>query len=206
MPIYSRRSRAGPERSKRRCANGPGRPNCGASSRSSRRKSLGPTETSIARLALAILQARARRHLRHPNSVRSSTNLATRLGIVKKLVLPDVLARAAQALFDARYADVRATMTIETANSIEMPLRVHALVIRAAALFALYRILRSERQRAAGAGPGKCRHGSSSGHQFSPKYSGVLPTFHHVLSCSARERPVTCRSGPFHPSCFGVEP
>jgi hypothetical protein len=65
-------------------------------------------------------------------------DLATRLGIVKMLVLPDVLARAAQSLFDARYADVRATMTIETANSIEMPLRVHALVIRAAALFALY--------------------------------------------------------------------
>jgi hypothetical protein len=29
-------------------------------------------------------------------------------------------------------------MTIETANAIEVPLRVHALVIRAAALFALY--------------------------------------------------------------------
>ncbi|HWV94770.1 MAG TPA: hypothetical protein VNZ24_10645, partial [Vicinamibacterales bacterium] len=64
--------------------------------------------------------------------------LATRLGIVKTLVLPDVLARAAQAFFDARYADVLATMTIETANAIEVPLRVHALVIRAAALFALY--------------------------------------------------------------------
>ena len=65
-------------------------------------------------------------------------DLATRLGIVKSVVLPDVLARAAQALFDARYADVLTTMTIETANAIEMPLRVHALVIRAAALFALY--------------------------------------------------------------------
>ena len=65
-------------------------------------------------------------------------DLATRLGIVKTLVLPDVLARAAQAFFDARYADVLATMTIETANAIEVPLRVHALVIRAAALFALY--------------------------------------------------------------------
>ena len=57
---------------------------------------------------------------------------------MKTLVLPDVLARAAQAFFDARYADVLATMTIETANAIEVPLRVHALVIRAAALFALY--------------------------------------------------------------------
>jgi tetratricopeptide (TPR) repeat protein len=65
-------------------------------------------------------------------------DFAIRLGIVKRLVLPDVLARAAQALFDARYADVLATMTIETANAIEAPLRVHAFVIRAAALFALY--------------------------------------------------------------------
>jgi hypothetical protein len=65
-------------------------------------------------------------------------SLAAALRIGDIPVVPDSLKAAAQALFDGRYAQVLATLPIETADSLDKPLRIHAHVIRAAALFALY--------------------------------------------------------------------
>lgn len=65
-------------------------------------------------------------------------DLAARLGIARTLTVPDALKLAANALFEARYQDVLNALSREAAGSIDAQLRIHAHVIRAAALFALY--------------------------------------------------------------------
>jgi hypothetical protein len=65
-------------------------------------------------------------------------SLAARLGIATTLALPAALSNAAKALFENRYADVLDALSPDEAASVPMPLRVHAYVIRSAALFALY--------------------------------------------------------------------
>jgi hypothetical protein len=65
-------------------------------------------------------------------------SLAERLGIAEVPDLPDALRRAAQAFFEARYQDVLNALPQDAAGAIPMTLRIHAHVIRSAALFALF--------------------------------------------------------------------
>jgi hypothetical protein len=65
-------------------------------------------------------------------------SLAARLGIAAGPVLPEALLRAAQALFDGRYEDVFNALSSDAAASMPVMFRIHAHVIRSAALFAMY--------------------------------------------------------------------
>jgi dihydroxyacetone kinase DhaKLM complex PTS-EIIA-like component DhaM len=53
-------------------------------------------------------------------------------------VLPGSLKAAAQALFDGRYAEALKQLSADEAGGIETPFKVHAYVVRAAALYALF--------------------------------------------------------------------
>lgn len=67
-------------------------------------------------------------------------DLGKRLGINQPLVVPPTLLAAAQAQFQGRYAEVLTAMPVEGIDQVPIALRIHAHVIRAAALFAMYEV------------------------------------------------------------------
>ena len=67
-------------------------------------------------------------------------DLAKRLGINQPLVVPPALLAAAQAQFQGRYAEVLSAMPVEAIDQVPIALRIHAYLIRAAALFAMYEV------------------------------------------------------------------
>jgi hypothetical protein len=67
-------------------------------------------------------------------------DLARRLGINQPLVVPPALLAAAQAQFQGRYAEVLSAMTVDGIDQVPIALRIHAHLIRAAALFAMYEL------------------------------------------------------------------
>jgi hypothetical protein len=66
--------------------------------------------------------------------------LARRLGINQPLVVPPTLLAAAQAQFQGRYAEALEAMPVESIDQVPIALRIHAHLIRAAALFSLYEV------------------------------------------------------------------
>jgi hypothetical protein len=66
--------------------------------------------------------------------------LAKRLGLNQPLVVPPALLAAAQAQLQGRYAEVLSAMPVEGIDQVPIALRIHAHLIRAAALFALYEV------------------------------------------------------------------
>jgi hypothetical protein len=67
-------------------------------------------------------------------------DLAKRLGINQPLVVPPALLAAAQAQFNGRYPDVLAAMPVDAIDQVPIAIRIHAYLVRAAALFAMYEL------------------------------------------------------------------